>query len=69
MESSHSFKIVRSTNHLPSDWNVLATSNIFLSKEYLAVLEQSKPTNMDCFFIALYKKTNSLGLLWLNFWI
>lgn len=62
MESSYSFKIVRSTNHLPSDWNVLATSNMFLSRQYLAVLEQSKPTNMDCFFIALYKKEQLIGI-------
>ncbi len=47
---------------MPSDWNVLATSNIFLSKEYLAVLEQSKPTNMDCFFIAMYKKEQLIGI-------
>jgi predicted N-acyltransferase len=62
LESSYSFKIVRSSNHLPSDWNVLASSNIFLSKEYLTVLEQSKPTNMDCFFIALYKKDQLIGI-------
>jgi len=62
LESSCLFKIVSSTNDLPSDWNALATSNIFLSREYLAVLEQSKPTNMDCFFISFYKNDKLVGI-------
>ncbi|UPQ79869.1 peptidogalycan biosysnthesis protein [Flavobacterium azooxidireducens] len=62
MESSCLFKIVTSTNDLPIDWNALATSNIFLAREYLAVLEQSKPKNMDCFFISFYKNDKLVGI-------
>jgi len=62
LESSCLFKIVTSTNDLPSDWNALATSNIFLAREYLAVLEQSKPKNMDCFFISFYKNDKLVGI-------
>lgn len=62
MESSCLFNIVTSTNDLPSDWNALATSNIFLAREYLAVLEQSKPKNMDCFFISFYKNDKLVGI-------
>lgn len=62
MESSLLFKIATSTNDLPSNWNELAVSNIFLSKEYLTVLEQSKPKNMLCFFISFYKKDKLVGI-------
>lgn len=62
MESCYLFKIVTSTNDLPSDWNSLADSNIFLSKEYSAVLEQSKPINMTCFFISFYKNDKLAGI-------
>ena len=62
MESSCSFKIITSTNELPSNWNSFAKSNIFLSKEYLAVLEQSKPLNMTCFFISFYKNNELTGI-------
>jgi predicted N-acyltransferase len=62
LESSLLFKIATSTNDLPRNWNELAVSNIFLSKEYLTVLEQSKPKNMLCFFITFYKKEKLVGI-------
>ena len=62
MDHSFSFKIYSSTNHLPENWNDLAKGNIFLSKSYLKVLENSAPKNMICSFIGLYKSDVLVGI-------
>jgi predicted N-acyltransferase len=57
-----SIKIYSSTANLPENWNQISLDNIFLSKEYLAVLEKSAPTNMFCHFIGLFNKDELVGI-------
>lgn len=62
MNHSFSFKIYSSTNQLPKNWNDLAVGNIFLSTNYLKVLEDSAPKNMICSFIGLFKNNDLVGI-------
>ncbi|MBA4154120.1 GNAT family N-acetyltransferase [Flavobacterium sp.] len=62
MNSAYTFSIYESVKQLPSQWNSLATSNIFLSTHYLDVLEESAPQNMSCFFIGIFENKNLVGI-------
>lgn len=62
MNASYSFQIYNNTASLPKSWNDLAIHNIFLSKEYLEVLEKSAPTNMLCHYIGLFKESKLVGI-------
>jgi predicted N-acyltransferase len=62
LNSNFSFKIYSTTNDLPSSWDLLAINNIFLSKDYLTVLENAVPENMVCHFIGLFLKDELVGL-------
>lgn len=62
MTNIFSFKIFASADELPDSWNNLSKTNIFLSKEYLRVLENSAPGNMNCNFIGLYRSQNLVGI-------
>ena len=57
-----SIEIYSSTSDLPNNWNDFAVRNIFLSKEYLEVLEKSAPSNMFCHFIGLFDKDELVGI-------
>lgn len=57
-----SFKIVTKTADLPSNWDEVAAQNHFLQTPYLQVLEQSAPTNMHCFYIAIFKNSTLIGV-------
>jgi predicted N-acyltransferase len=56
------FKIFPATDLLPENWDNLAHENIFLSKNYLKVLEKSAPDNMSCHFIGLFKDEKLVGI-------
>lgn len=56
------YKIYSSSLELPPQWNALATQNIFLSQEYLAVLEQAPPSNMVCHFIGIFNNQELVGI-------
>lgn len=62
MNTLYSFKIYNSTAQLPITWNDLAASNIFLSKKYLEILEQSSPENMTCHFIGIFENDTLVGI-------
>lgn len=62
LDSQYSFKIFSSYEQLPADWNQLATANIFLTSEYIEVLEKSSPNNMICHCIGLYKNDKLVGI-------
>lgn len=62
MKPPLSIKIYSSTADIPEIWNRLALDNIFLSQEYLAVLEKSAPTNMICHFIGLFQEEELVGI-------
>ena len=47
---------------MPESWNRIAAGNIFLSTDYLRVLEESAPDNMDCYFIALLDGDQLVGI-------
>lgn len=56
------FKIYKTVTNLPESWDVLARKNIFLTKKYLQVLENSAPNNMQCHFIGVYKNEELVGI-------
>lgn len=62
MKSNYSYQIYSSTTQLPEKWNELAVATIFLSREYLTILEKSAPANMSCHFIGLFENENLVGI-------
>ena len=59
---THSFKIYSSIAQLPPSWNEVAVDNAFLQTPYLQVLESSAPTNMKCFYIGVFQKSELVGV-------
>jgi hypothetical protein len=62
LNSAYSFKIYTTTAHLPSNWDDIAISTVFLSKKYLDVLEKSSPENMICHYIGLFENNTLIGI-------
>lgn len=62
MNTTYSFQIYNSASLLPTEWNSLSTQNIFLTREYLEVLEKSSPVNMACHFIGIFKNEKLVGI-------
>ncbi len=62
MDSNYSFQIYSSVRNLPPNWDLLTTENIFLSRDYLKILETGAPKNMKCHFIGLFHKDELVGL-------
>jgi len=56
------FKIYNSIGALPSLWDTVAQSNVFLQTPYLSVLERSAPVNMECFYIGIFEKSELIGV-------
>jgi predicted N-acyltransferase len=56
------FEIFTLSAALPPEWDAIAESNIFLSRRYLSVLEQSAPQNMECHYIGLFKNDVLCGV-------
>ena len=67
MNTTYSFKIYNSTSSLPLEWNSLAVNNIFLTREYLEVLENSSPVNMICHFIGIFNEDKLAGIVLTQF--
>lgn len=62
LNNTFSFEIYAHTTDLPADWNRLAASNVFLSIKYLKALQDSAPSNMTCYFVAIFKSKNLVGI-------
>ncbi|MEL1239826.1 peptidogalycan biosysnthesis protein [Flavobacterium flavipallidum] len=62
MNPLFSFKIYNTVQDIPADWDILAQKNIFLSRDYLRILETAAPQNMSCCFIALFHKQEIIGI-------
>lgn len=62
MNTNYSFKIYNSSSSLPLEWNSLTTHNVFLTREYLEILEKSAPTNMTCHYIGLFEDKELIGI-------
>ncbi|WP_297514133.1 GNAT family N-acetyltransferase [Flavobacterium sp.] len=56
------FTLYTSLDSLPASWDTVAHDNAFLQTPYLRVLEESAPTNMQCFFIGIYEKETLIGV-------
>jgi predicted N-acyltransferase len=56
------FRIFTTLAELPKNWDDLATTNIFLTRNYLRVLEASAPSNMICYYIGLYQNEQLVGI-------
>jgi predicted N-acyltransferase len=57
----YSFKIYTKVSSLPNSWDEIANENKFLQTAYLKVLEESAPTNMQCFYIGIFEEDNLIG--------
>ncbi|KGO94255.1 peptidogalycan biosysnthesis protein [Flavobacterium subsaxonicum] len=62
MAQQTSLSIYSNPADLPHSWDALAQSNIFLSRAYLAVLQNAAPPNMECHFIGLFKNNTLCGI-------
>lgn len=62
MKTPLHIEIYKSVSELPENWNDLAIENLFLSIEYLKVLELSAPSNMYCHFIGLFSDGELVGI-------
>ncbi|UOK42668.1 MULTISPECIES: GNAT family N-acetyltransferase [Flavobacterium] len=62
MKQSYHYKIYSSVKELPNTWDELSVSNIFLSVDYLKVMDHSAPKNMTCHYIGLFKDSELIGI-------
>lgn len=56
------YKIYTSIAQLPDSWDKVAFQNAFLQTPYLKVLEESAPTNMQCFYIGIFENLELIGV-------
>lgn len=56
------YKIYSSVAQLPNSWDEVAHENVFLQTHYLKVLEESAPTNMQCFYIGIFESSKLIGV-------
>ena len=56
------YKIFSATTQLPHNWDDFSVDNIFLSTNYLEVLELSAPENMTCYYIGIFSKEKLVGV-------
>lgn len=62
LDPVYSFAVYDRVDQLPADWDLLSSSNIFLSSDYLSVLELSAPANMKCHFIGIFEGSELAGI-------
>ncbi|HPW98636.1 MAG TPA: GNAT family N-acetyltransferase [Flavobacterium sp.] len=62
MNQDITFSIFKTVNELPKEWDIVSQSNAFLQTPYLHVLEQSAPTNMECFYIGIFEHQQLIGV-------
>ena len=56
------YQIYSSIAQLPEKWDEVAYENAFLQTPYLKVLEESAPTNMQCFYVGIFEKKSLIGV-------
>ena len=62
LNHNFTFSIYQKVATLPEKWNEVAHSNAFLQTPYLHALENSAPTNMECFYIGIFEERNLIGV-------
>jgi hypothetical protein len=58
----NTYQLFAQTQYLPTDWDLIAQDNIFLSKKYLEVFELAAPTNMKCQYIGIFMSEELIGI-------
>jgi len=58
----YTYQLFPQTQYLPTDWDLIAQDNIFLSKKYLEVFELAAPANMKCQYIGIFKSEELIGI-------
>lgn len=56
------FKIYKSTNSLPKDWDTLVNHDVFLQTSYLKAAQQATPNNIHWFYIGVFKDNVLVGI-------
>ena len=56
------YQLYSSIAQLPKKWDEVAHENAFLQTPYLKVLEESAPTNMQCFYVGIFEKNSLIGV-------
>jgi predicted N-acyltransferase len=56
------YNIYATVAQLPNSWDTVAQRNAFLQTPYLKVLEESAPTNMQCFYIGIFENAELIGV-------
>jgi predicted N-acyltransferase len=56
------YQIYSSISELPKTWDEVAHDNAFLQTPYLKVLENAAPTNMQCFYIGIFDRSELIGV-------
>jgi hypothetical protein len=56
------YQIYSSIAQLTEKWDEVAHENAFLQTPYLKVLEESAPTNMQCFYVGIFEKNSLIGV-------
>lgn len=62
MNPKLNFEIYSSTSEFPKNWDTFSAKNIFLSQDYLSILEVSSPKNMKCNFIGFFQNQELVGI-------
>lgn len=62
MNNTFHHSVFEKTSELPPNWDTFSIENIFLTLNYLQVLELSAPRNMQCFFIVIYRNEKIVGI-------
>ena len=62
MNPVYTYQLFAQTQYLPTDWDIIAQANIFLSKKYLEVFELAAPANLKCQYIGVFKNEQLIGI-------
>lgn len=62
MNTKYTYRLFTNSLQLPTDWDILAEENIFLTRDYLEVLELAAPTNIKCQFIGIFNHEELIGI-------
>jgi hypothetical protein len=62
LNTGYTYQLFTQTQHLPTDWDLIAQDNIFLSKKYLEVFELAAPANIKCQYIGIFKSEELIGI-------
>ena len=56
------FKIFKTSNELPKEWDPLVSHDLFLQAKYLGALEKAAPDNISHFFVGFYHQNRLVGV-------